>query len=178
MQGFYQKQNQAISVYILRSKRSDVFKVGLTLHFLYSKMVSAWTQRNLATEKIGLSDYSSRSDWREDAANLMAEVQKSSWSECYHKYSVELKKAETLQFSLFRKAQTMGTLDKLSGKKRATLKDWRKMDARRRAIYQACNKLSPLFDGYGESLQGSRLPFQHQHRWEKTRQRWKNWGKL
>ena len=172
---YYDRQNKAIATYIMRSNREEVFKVGLTLHFLYSKMVSAWTQKKLDPTLIGLSDYSARNTWREDTATLMAEVHHSNWTSTYQKYSAELKRVENIQFKVFMKAQKMGLLDRLSGKRRATLKEWRKLDARRRAVYQTCNKLSvlaPLYDGYPESLQGSKLPFQHEENWKATRMAW------
>lgn len=172
---YYDRQNKAIATYIMRSKRKEVFKMGLTLHFLYSKMVSTWTQSKLDPTLIGLSDYSSRSSWRDDTANLMAEVHNADWKSTYQKYSAELTRAENIQFSVFMKVQKMGFLDRLSGKRRATLKEWCKLDARRRAVYQACNKLSvlaPLYDGYPEPLQGSSLPFQHEQNWKATRMQW------
>ncbi len=174
---YYQKQNSAIATYIMRSKRKEVFKIGLTLHFLHSKMVSTWTQSKLDPTLIGLSDYSSRTSWRDDTANLMAEVHSSDWKSTYQKYASELNRAENIQFSVFMKAQKMGILDRLSGKRRATLKEWRKLDARRRAVYQACNKLSvlaPLYDGFPDSLQGSTLPFRHEEQWKAKRMTWKD----
>lgn len=174
---YYQKQNTAIEQYIMRSKRKDVYKIGLTLHFMLTKMVSAWTQRHLDPTLIGLSDYSARSTWRDDTATLMAEVHNATWKNTYQKYADELNRAENIQFSVFMKAQKMGILDRLSGKRRATLKEWRKLDARRRAVYQACNKLSvlaPLYDGYPDSLQGSDLPFKHEENWKAKRMTWQD----
>lgn len=177
IQIYYKRQNQAIAAYIMRSKRKEVFKIGLTLHFLYSKMVSAWTEKHLSPEKIGLANYSNRSTWRDDVAALMAEIQEKGWTECFTKYQIELHKVERLQFSLVKQYRELSVLDTLSGKKRDVRREYRKVNARRKAIFEALNKLSvlaPLYDGFrGESLQGSERPFQHEHQWQETREGWR-----
>ncbi len=174
---YYDKQNQAIAGYIMRSKRKEVFKWGLTLHFLYSKTVSAWTQRHLKPEKIGLSDYSDRHNWKQDTVNLMAEVFASNWTETYTKYRNELHRTEALQFKTYKAYRTAKRLDRLSGKRQALRKDCRKLNARRQAIYQTCNKLSLLaclFDGYPDPINPT-LSDRHQDEWKATRIKWSLW---
>jgi len=167
----YHKQNKAIATYIMSSKREEVFKIGLTLHFLYSKMVSTWTQKHLPPERIGLSDYSDRPTWRDDTATLMAEIEKESWNGCYKKYNAELKRTESILFKLVRGYKKTSLLDKLSGKRRAIRKDIRKINARRRAVFFTCDKISilcPLFDGHKEAIH-HRSPFMHDRNWQSTK---------
>ncbi|MES9898573.1 MAG: hypothetical protein ABW148_06070 [Sedimenticola sp.] len=172
----YKKQNRAIATYIIRTNRKEVFKIGLTLHFLYSKMVSAWSQRHLKAELIGLSDFTDRNTWRDDAAALMGDIQRDGWGACYQKYQVELQQTQAIQFATFQKYRKASLVDTLSGKRRALRREWRKMDARRRAIFQTCDKISvlaPLFDGYPEPLKGSDQPFEHLDKWKSTRGKWR-----
>ncbi len=172
----YKQQNHAISAYIMHSKRKDVFKIGLTLHFLYSKTVSTWTQKHLPPEKIGLSDYSNRSTWRNDTAVLMGEIQKEGWRSCYKKYTTELQRVENYQFKLLKEYKKIKFLDRLSGKQRAIKKDILKINARRRAIFATCDKimtLAPLYQGYrGESVESE---FIHDSNWKQTRNRWRGY---
>lgn len=171
----YRRQNVAISAYILHSKRSEVFKIGLTLHFLYTKMVSAWTQAHLAPEKIGLADYGQRRDWREDTAALMADIQREGWKPTYQKYLDALKSVENQSIRAVNEYEALGLLDKLSGKHRAKRQEIRKLNARRRAIFETCNKisvLSPLFQGYKDDIFGTE-PFLHERNWERVKKRWK-----
>ena len=166
----YSKQNKAIRTYIARTQRDGVFGVGLTLHFIYSKMVSAWTQRKLSPEEIGLSDYSSRKTWKDDTVILMAEIHKEGWENCYSKYSDELKKAETKQLRLVKQYKKMKFNDWLKGKKYKNQTEWRATRAKREAIFQACNKLSILAEYYEPSKQF--MAFDHVASWKKKRERW------
>lgn|GEM_PF-2183528 len=170
MKQAFHDQNKAIVAYINHSNRKSGFKFGLTLHFLYSKMVSAWTQANLAPEKLGFADYSQRRNWREDTVLLMAEVQKEGWEPCYRKYMAELHKTERQIRYQIGQYKKLKFLDKLSGKARAKRRDIRRMNARRRAIYATCNKISILSNVYVCNPKDS---FLHLTAWERTKAYWK-----
>lgn len=173
----FKQQNKAIASYIMQSKRNEFFKIGLTLHFLYSKMVSQWTQSKLKPEKIGFSGYADRPTWKKDAILIMAEIQKDGWQKCYEKYSTELGKTQNSLFYLLKKYQKTTLLEKLSGKRRAIRRDIRKINARRRAVCHTCDKISmlaPLYDGFCVNFKGLAVrPFQHDEDWKRQRQQWK-----
>ncbi len=145
LEPFYKKRNKAIASYIMNSNRKTWFKIGLTLHFLYSKMVDQWTQAHLSPEKIGMPSYENRSTWREDTVLLMAEIQKDGWLKCQNKYRYELHRTENILLSLIKKYKKTNFADLLSGKKRALRRDIRRINARRKAIESTCDEINILF---------------------------------
>ena len=63
----------------------------------------------------------------------------------------------------------MGMLDRLSGKRRAARRELRKLNARRKALGEACNKISilaPLFQSYKDTSFDGRNPFAHESLWQ------------
>jgi len=71
--------------------------------------------------------------------------------------------------------QKMSMIDRLSGKRRAARRELRKLNARRKALNEACNKISvlaPLFQSYNDSTFDGRNPFVHEQSWrDKLRRR-------
>jgi len=171
----FEAQNKAISRYLMNSNRKTAEKIGLTLHFMRSKMLSDWTKLNLKSEKLGLADHARRKDWRQDAESMMAEIQQRGWSRTYEKYMDELSRAESLTLRKLTECQKMGMLDRLSGKRRKARRELRRLNSRRKALNEACNKISvlaPLFQSYKDSRFDGRKPFMHEDTWkEKIRRR-------
>jgi len=171
----FEAQNKAISSYLMNSGWKLSQKIGLTLHFIHSKMLSDWTKAHVASEKLGLADHERRDDWRQDAQAMMAEIQRYGWSKAYSKYMTELSKAESLMLRKLGEYRKSGTLDRLSGKRRKYAREFRKLNARRKALHAACDKVSalaPLFQSYGDKHFDGRSPFMHDGNWQAKKQRW------
>ncbi len=176
----YRKQNKAIAAHIMNSNRKDVYNIGLTLHFMYSKMVSAWTQRKFQAENFGLSNYEDRSSWRDDAALLMAEIQADGWHHCYDKYQQELLRTERALFRQITNYRKATFLDRLSGKRAKLKRACLRANARRRALFETCNKisvLSSLYHGYKNQYLNGNEPFTHEQNWQIARQRYRKKNK-
>ena len=171
----FKAQNKAISRYLMNSKRKPSENIGLTLHFMHSKMLSNWSKLHIPSERLGLADHGHRKDWRQDAQATMAEIQQRGWTQTYGKYMNELSKAESLTLRKLTECQKMGMLDRLSGKRRAARRELRKLNARRKALDEACNKISilaPLFQSYKDTSFDGRNPFAHESLWrDKLRRR-------
>jgi len=171
----FKAQNKAIGRYLMNSKRKPSLNIGLTLHFLYSKMLSNWSKLHISSEKLGLADHERRDDWRQDAAATMAEIQQRGWSQTYSKYMNELSKVESFTLRKLTECQNMSVMDRLSGKRRAARRELRKLNARRKALNEACNKISvlaPLFQSYNDKSFDGRNPFVHETMWrDKLRRR-------
>jgi len=146
-----------------------------TLHFLHSKMLSNWSKLHIPSEKLGLADHERRDDWRQDAVAIMAEIQQRGWSQTYAKYMTELSKVESLTLRKLTECQKMTMIDRVSGKRRAARRELCKLNARRKALNEACNKISvlaPLFQSYNDSTFDGRNPFIHEQSWhDKLRRR-------
>lgn len=171
----FKAQNKAIARYLMNSKRKPSQNIGLTLHFLYSKMLSNWSKLHMSSEKLGLADHERRDDWRQDAAATMAEIQQRGWSQTYSKYMMELSKVESFTLRKLGEYRDAGVLDRLSGKRRKYAREFRKLNARRKALHAACDKISvlaPLFQSYGDKHFDGRSPFMHDGNWEAKKQRW------
>jgi len=171
----FKAQNKAIGRYLMNSKRKPSQNIGLTLHFLHSKMLSNWSKLHIPSEKLGLADHERRDDWRQDAVAIMAEIQQRGWSQTYAKYMTELSKVESLTLRKLTECQKMTMIDRVSGKRRAARRELRKLNARRKALNEACNKISvlaPLFQSYNDSTFDGRNPFIHEQSWhDKLRRR-------
>ena len=168
-------QNKAISRYLMNSGWKLSQKIGLTLHFIHSKMLSDWTSALVASEKLGLADHERRDDWRQDTEAMMAEIQQRGWSKAYSKYMTELSKAESLTLRKLGEYRNAGVLDRLSGKRRKYAREFRKLNARRKALHAACDKISvlaPLFQSYGDKRFDGRSPFMHDGNWQAKKRRW------
>jgi len=171
----YKAQNKAISRYIMNSGWKTSQKIGLTLHFLHSKMLSDWSKAHIPSEIIGMADHERRDNWRQDAEAMMSEIQKFGWNSAYSKYMKELSKAESLTLRKLGEYRKAGVMDRLSGKRRKYAREFRKLNARRKALNEACNKisvLSPLFQSYNDTHFDGRSPFMHEGNWQTKKARW------
>jgi len=170
----FHTQNKAITRYIRNSKWTGARNIGLTLHFMHSKMLSNWSKAHIAAEKIGFVDHERRDNWQQDAVAMMSEIQKDGWNVAYSKYRKELSRIESLTLRTLGQYRKTGFLDGLSGKRRAKRQEFRKLNARRKALVAACDKisiLSPLYQGYKDQINGAE-PFTHQNSWENRKTRW------
>lgn len=171
----FKAQNKAIGQYLMNSNRKPLQNIGLTLHFFHSKMLSNWSKIHISSEKLGLANHECRDDWRQDAVATMAEIQQRGWSQTYSKYMNELSKVESLTLRKLTECQKMSGLDVLSGKRRMARQELRKLNARRKALNEACNKISilaPLFQFYNDKRFDGCNPFIHETLWQdKLRQR-------
>jgi len=168
-------QNKAISRYLMNFGWKPSQKIGLTLHFIHSKMLSDWTKAHVASEKLGLADHQPRDNWRQDAEAMMAEIQQRGWSKAYSKYMTELSKAESLTLRKLGEYRKADVLDRLSGKRRKYAREFRKLNARRKALHAACDKISvlaPLFQSYGDKHFDGHSPFMHDGNWQAKKRRW------
>jgi len=171
----FKAQNKAISRYIMNSGWKSSQKIGLTLHFLHSKMLSNWSKSHIPSEIVGLADHERRDTWRQDAEAMMSEIQKFGWNNAYSKYMKELSKAESLTLRKLGEYRKAGVVDRLSGKRRKYAREFRKLNARRKALNEACNKisvLSPLFQSYNDAHFDGRSPFMHEGNWQTKKARW------
>ena len=101
----------------------------------------------------------------------MAEVQKKGWEGCYHQYTGELQKAERqieYQLKAYRKLKWH---NHLSGKARTMRRTIKRLNARRRAVYDTCNKISVLSGIY---MAPPEKPFSHLIEWGHTKRFWKS----
>jgi len=171
----FKAQNKAIARYLMNSKRKPSANIGLTLHFYHSKMLSNWSKFHISSETLGLADHERRDGWRQDAIATMAEIQQRGWSQTYSKYMNELSKVESLTLRKLSECQKMSVMDRLSGKRRVARRELRKLNARRKALNEACNKISilaPLFQSYKDKSFDGRNPFVHETMWrDKLRRR-------
>ncbi len=171
----FKAQNKAITHYIRNSKFKGAHKIGLTLHFMQSKMLSNWSKAHIAAEKVGFVDHERRDTWQQDAIAMMSEIQKHGWNKAYQKYCKELAQTESLTLRTLGQYRKAGLMDKLSGKRRAKRKEFRKLNARRKALVAACDKisvLSPLYQDYKDHVDGM-APFRHEEDWKVRKKRWK-----
>jgi len=171
----YKAQNKAISRYIMNSGWKTSQKIGLTLHYLHSKMLSNWSKSYIPSEIVGLADHERRDTWRQDAEAMMSEIQKFGWNGAYSKYMKELSKAESLTLRKLGEYRKAGVTDRLSGKRRKYAREFRKLNARSKALNEACNKisvLSPLFQSYNDNNFDGRSPFMHEGNWQTKKARW------
>ena len=79
-------------------------------------------------------------------------------------------------FKVLREYRKAGLLDRLSGKRRKLRQDFRRLNARRRAVYSTCDKISALaslYHGYKDRFIGGDEPFMHQRNWNVTRAKFK-----
>ncbi len=171
----FKTQNKAISRYIINSGWKPSQKIGLTLHYLHSKMLSNWSKSHIPSEIVGLADHERRDTWRQDAEAMMSEIQKFGWNGTYSKYMTELSKAENFTLRKLGEYRKASVVDRLSGKRRKYAREFRKLNARRKALNEACNKisvLSPLFQSYNDKNFDGRSPFMHEGNWQVKKSRW------
>jgi len=105
----------------------------------------------------------------------MAEIQQRGWSKAYSKYMTELSKAESLTLRKLGEYRKADVLDRLSGKRRKYAREFRKLNARRKALHAACDKISvlaPLFQSYGDKHFDGHSPFMHDGNWQAKKRRW------
>ncbi|MEM7662785.1 MAG: hypothetical protein AAF292_11085 [Pseudomonadota bacterium] len=137
--------------YILSMNTSNP-KWALTLHYVMTGQLSQWVRRNVASDKLGLSDHDVQSDWQASTRKLMADCMHHGMRKTKKKYIEQLKVAETTEAAAMRRYKKLSVLDGLNGRKARERKAINRAIARRHAIrstLRQLDELEPIFKYYG-----------------------------
>ena len=152
----YRAHNHSIIQYLKHTNSKA--KIALTLHFKTTKELSEWTKRHIKSDSLGLPDHRARPDWKADCVSLLAETQKRGFLATEARYLGLLVYAQNTTKKANRELESLGKLDRVSGKQKNVSRAIKRGEAREQAILATLKKVQILKPYFVPESQNHDLP--------------------
>ena len=142
------RESQRLALEAIKLTKDPMTKVMLSLQLKLWSRLPAWTKEHASPEELGQLNLERQTGWRDECAQVIAEVQKSGWEgmdKRVRNTRAKLKSRITKRVNVLKGASMLGRLShRLSGKRRKLLREIKESEIKLQAVDQLEHRLSFL----------------------------------